>query len=199
MNLKIVVALITAVALVAFLFSYKVITGNNTQLSNIPLSNMKERPQLLLFGMYVTPDPAQNPIDPPERFTGYHTALDIETLNYEQTEEVPVKAVCDGNVLKSGVVEGYGGVIIQQCVLDNQDVTVIYGHLDTATLAFENMHVIQGQRIGTLAPHKSEASGNTRKHLHLGIHKGTDIDVRGYVDSEEELNEFLDPKEVLGI
>lgn len=201
MTTKIAVIILTVAAIsVAVLFSFQTITGNNQETSsNIPLPNIHLRPQLLTFGTYVTPDSAQNPIDPPERFTGYHTALDIEILDGEENTEVPVQAVCDGKILQSGSVEGYGGLIVQQCTLSDQEVTVIYGHLDIASLAFQDMYVVKGQVIAKLAPEKSIDSGHTRKHLHLGIHKGTEIDVRGYVDFEEELQEFLDPKVVLGI
>lgn len=149
--------------------------------------------------MYVTPDPDQNPIDPPERFTGYHTALDFEILPGEKTQEIPVRAVCDGPVVQSGFIEGYGGAVIQQCTLNSQTVTTLYGHLKTESLASPQAQLQIGDQLGILADHNSEDSGQTRKHLHLGIHKGPEIDVRGYVQNEEELGSFLDPKQVLDL
>ncbi|MBI1833543.1 MAG: M23 family metallopeptidase [Candidatus Andersenbacteria bacterium] len=164
-----------------------------------PLPGSKERPQLLTFGMYVTPDPAQNPIAPPERFIGFHTALDLEIHQNEVDDDIPVMAVCAGEVIQSGLVSGYGGLVVQRCNLQGEDVTVIYGHLDLDSLASSGATVTSGEKIGILAPANSEESGHTRKHLHLGIHKGHDIDVRGYVQTKEELENFLDPKEVLDL
>lgn len=164
---------------------------------NIPLPNASSRPQLLQFGMYVTPDPDQNPIDPPERFTGYHTALDLEILPGEENQEIPVAALCDGRIILSETVEGYGGVAIQSCRFENEDVTVLYGHLEPTRLVTLNAGIKKGDQVGILAPAKSPDSGYTRKHLHLGIHKGPDIDIRGYVQNEAELANFIDPRQVL--
>src|SRR5688572_13778429 len=72
-----------------------------------PLSEGERREKKLTFGMYVTPDPEQNPIDPPERFTGYHTGLDLEILPEEENEEVPVLAACDGKIVSTKEIAGY--------------------------------------------------------------------------------------------
>lgn len=162
-----------------------------------PLDDALNRPTPLSFGLRVTPDPAENPIDPPERFEGYHTALDYEISEGELEEDVPVYAICRGNVVYSGFAEGYGGLLVHRCRIDGQDVTVLYGHLALEGLPSEGVTVKQGERIGILAPADSYASGGTRKHLHLGIHKGRELDVRGYVQTEEELREFVDPATVL--
>lgn len=162
-----------------------------------PLDDAVNRPTPLNFGLYVTPDPSQNPISPPERFEGYHAAVDYEVSDEELEQDVPVYAICRGRVLYSGFAEGYGGLLVHRCRIDGQDVTVLYGHLALEGLPPEGTTVTQGQHIGMLAPAKSYESGNTRKHLHLGIHKGRDLDVRGYVQTKEELGEFLDPTAVL--
>lgn len=164
-----------------------------------PLPNSRQRPQLLTFGRYVTPDPAQNPIDPPERFTGYHTALDLEIHEEEQDEDIPVHAVCTGEIASSDLVSGYGGLVVQRCKFNGDDTTVIYGHLDADSLPATGERIQSGGVLGTLAQAYSEESGFNRKHLHLGIHTGTEIDVRGYVQTQAELENFLDPKEVLGL
>jgi len=78
-----------------------------------PLPNTENRATPLSFGMYVTPEPEKNPIDPPERFTGFHAALDFEVSEGELHGDVPVYAICAGTVLFSGFSEGYGGLIIQ--------------------------------------------------------------------------------------
>ncbi len=163
-----------------------------------PLPDSASRPQLLTFGLHVTPDPEQNPIDPPERFAGYHAALDLEILPGEETTDVPVTAICPGEVIVASTADGYVGVIVHRCVLDGEEVTVLYGHVNPTTFTVHpGDQVGMGQRIASLAVHKSPASGDTRKHLHFGIHKGRDVEYRGYVQTEEELNAFIDPKEVL--
>ncbi len=160
-----------------------------------PLDNTSSRPTPLYFGLYVTPDPAQNPIDPPERFTGYHTALDFEILPGEENKEVPVYAVCDGPIVYQEWVEGYGGTIVQECVWKGAPITVLYGHLSTDSFtANRGDRITHGTKIGALADGKSQDSDDTRKHLHLGIHKGTELEFRGYVQEENELDAFIDPR-----
>jgi murein DD-endopeptidase MepM/ murein hydrolase activator NlpD len=163
-----------------------------------PLAEIEQRDRLLTFGLHVTPDPATNPIDPPERFVGYHAALDFEILPGESDIDVPVFAACDGKVIFASNAEGYGGVIVQRCALDGEPVTVLYGHLDPASFAVNvEQDVARGERIASLAAHKSPGSGDTRKHLHLGIHRGEALELRGYVQEEEELEGFVDPEGVL--
>lgn len=164
---------------------------------DIPLSDTESRPKPLHFGLYVTPDPAQNPIDPPERFTVYHTGLDIELLAGEEDEEVPVSALCDGDVIYSDEAEGYGGVVVQTCKVNDQNVTVLYGHLLLSSLVPIERHIARGQRIGMLAPARSRDSGQTRKHLHIGVHKGNHVELLGYVTDASFLQEFIDPSTLL--
>lgn len=162
-----------------------------------PLEHTPNRPTPLSFGLYVTPDPAQNPIDPPERFTGYHAAVDYEVSTEEVDRDVPVYALCSGKVVYSGFASGYGGLLVHRCRLQGEDVTVIYGHLALANLPAVGKTVKKGQKIGLLAPARSTESDGNRKHLHLGIHRGRDVDVRGYVQHEDELSEYIDPASVL--
>ncbi len=172
--------------------------GENPTKISMPMDRMEERPTPLSFGLYVTPDPAQNPIDPPERFTGYHAALDFEVLPDEQDVPVPIYAICEGEIAYSEHAEGYGGVLIQGCILEGQEAMVLYGHLDHGS--FEKKkgeRLVSGDKIGILAPTRSEESGGNRKHLHLGIHKGRELEFRGYVQSENELEQFINPATVL--
>src|SRR5688572_9758151 len=76
-----------------------------------PLEKIDQRDKKLTFGLFVTPDPSTNPIDPPERFTGYHSALDLEILPGEENVDAKVFAACDGKVLLARESEGYGGLI----------------------------------------------------------------------------------------
>lgn len=163
-----------------------------------PLENWENRPKLLTFGLHVTPNPDENPIDPPERFTGFHTALDLEIFPDEADKQVKVMAICEGKIIFENVVEGYGGVLVQSCVLNEQEVTVLYGHIDPATFKITKDIVIPaGTHIANLSPAQSPASGDTRKHLHLGIHKGGKLELRGYVQQQSELSEFIDPLTIL--
>ncbi len=160
-----------------------------------PLDKAEQRQKLLKFGMYVTPDPKQNPISPPERFTGFHTGLDIEILPEEKDAPVVVKTICEGKILHAGVVEGYGGTIVQECTISNQQISVLYGHMNV-----KSFRVIKGDKtipaqtpIAELGKGKTEETGNTRKHLHLGIHKGSHVEFLGYVSNQNDLKEFMDP------
>lgn len=162
-----------------------------------PLPSAHVRATPLSFGMYVTPDPEQNPIDPPERFSGYHAALDFEVSSGEVEGDVPVYAICPGKVIFSGYVNGYGGTVVHRCRIGKEDVTVLYGHLDLKGLPKEGVRVRSGDTLGLLGAHRSYASGYNRKHLHLGIHKGRQLVMAGYVQDEQTLESYIDPKSVL--
>lgn len=164
-----------------------------------PVDKTDQRQVLLKFGMYVTPDPSQNPITPPERFTGYHTGMDIEILPEERDAPVPIKTICEGKVLYNGSIEGYGGVVIQECTINNQPVSVLYGHLKPVSIKVTKSEerVKPETVIAELGDANTEETGNTRKHLHLGIHKGNHIEFLGYLDDEADLQEFIDPLPLL--
>ncbi len=162
-----------------------------------PLDQAVNRPMPLNFGLHVTTDPAENPIDPPEAFAGYHAAIDYEVSAEELDAEVPVYAICGGEVVYSGFAEGYGGLLVHRCRIRSQMVTVLYGHLVREGLPKVGETVTAGQKIAILAPARSPDSGGNRKHLHLGIHRGRGVDIRGYVQSEEELEDYMNPADVL--
>lgn len=176
-----------------------ILAGSTAQAFSLswPLPAAGLRPTPLYFGLYVTPDPNQNPIDPPERFTGYHAAVDFEIHPAEEQLDIPVYAICPGTVVYSGYAEGYGGLLVHRCTLQGEPVTVLYGHLRLEGLPATGTNVHKGQQIGSLAPGRTYESGENRKHLHLGIHKGEDMDVRGYVQNEKELEQYIDPLTVL--
>lgn len=164
-----------------------------------PLIDGYSRATPLHFGLYVTPDPDENPIDPPERFTGYHVATDFEITPDEAEKDIPVYAICSGPVAFSGFAEGYGGLLIQRCTYKGSQISVIYGHLLIAPLLNEGVYIERGKQISSLAKARTYESGGNRKHLHLGIHKGPKIDFRGYVQTEEEVATFIDPLTVLPV
>jgi murein DD-endopeptidase MepM/ murein hydrolase activator NlpD len=143
------------------------------------------------FGMYITPE--TSPV-PDENFRGFHTGVDWEVFGDEMDVEMPVKAVCSGKLAYKRSVSGYGGVVVQECVLEGAPITVVYGHMDLSSIRFgigERME--RGDIIGNLGAHKSSQTDGARKHLHLGIHKGRSIELRGYVNSNEKLSGWIDP------
>lgn len=156
-----------------------------------PLERAGERVTKKKFGMYITP---QNSPVQPERFQGYHTGVDFEIFPEELNAEVQVHAVCSGELKLKKYASGYGGVAVQACELDKDPITVIYGHLKLSSIAADvGININVGEVIGILGANKSAETDGERKHLHLGFHKGTAIDIRGYVSSEAELANWIDP------
>lgn len=147
------------------------------------------------FGIKVSP--GHSPVSP-ERFSGYHTGVDFETTAEEQDRNVPVYALCDGRLLTKRRASGYGGLLVQSCRLEGRAVTVIYGHLKLASVRLNaGAKLAAGQQLGILGKGYSADTDGERKHLHLGIHKGTAINIRGYVPSEAALKDWLDVLELL--
>jgi len=156
-----------------------------------PLDRAGERVTKKKFGQYITP---QNSPVQPEKFSGYHTGTDFEIFPEELDADVPVKAVCDGKLLSARTASGYGGLTIQSCELDNEPITVLYGHLNIASVKFKAGDEIKaGDVLRSLGADKSTQTDGERKHLHLGFHKGSAIDIRGYVNLKSELGNRIDP------
>lgn len=160
-----------------------------------PINRVEQRPQLISFGQYVSPQ--NNPLPQPERFTGYHTGLDFEIFSDELNKDVVVTAACDGNVIYNGTAGGYGGVVVQQCQLNGETVTVLYGHLRSSSVDKSKKVFSTGERIGLLGDDHSQETSDTRKHLHWQIHKGSKVELRGYVSDQRQLGEYVDPKTVM--
>lgn len=172
------------------------VTNNN--LNNIPqekiisepINNALSRVTKKSFGLKVSP--SNSPVSP-EKFSGYHTGVDFETLPDEQNIDVPIYAICSGPLVYKRWVSGYGGVAIQECQIDSQIVTVLYGHLKLASIAsILNQQIKSGQQIGVLGKGYSQETDGERKHLHLGIHRGGSIDLKGYVQNQSELSQWID-------
>lgn len=155
-----------------------------------PISKAKERVTKKSFGTYITPE--NSPVSP-EKFKGYHTGVDFEILFGEENSDIPVFAICDGPLLQKRTATGFGGVMVQSCNLDHQKVTVVYGHLDLASITKNVKDSIkQGEQIGILGQPPTETDGE-RKHLHLSVHTGTQIELKGYVPTKAALSAWLDP------
>ncbi len=160
-----------------------------------PISGGVSRVTKKPFGIYVTP---QNSPVSPEKFTGFHTGIDFETTPTEQNIDVAVYAICDGKLLMKKYATGYGGVAVESCTIDKNPVTVIYGHLRESSISPNiGQTLTAGQQIAVLGTGYSSETDGERKHLHLGIHKGTDINILGYVQKQSDLAAWIDPLLVL--
>lgn len=160
-----------------------------------PLDRTSERVTKKTFGTKVSPQ--SSPVMP-EKFSGYHTGWDFEVFADEISKDVPIVAFCAGKLRSKQTVNGYGGVVIQDCEIDGVVMTALYGHLNLASVTNKSGDDLTlGQKIGLLGADKSTQTDGERKHLHFSLHKGSSINLRGYVDTQAELAGWLDPKEYL--
>ncbi len=162
---------------------------SQSQLSlNVPVDQFFQRITQKTFGQYITP---QNSPVQPEKFTGYHTGVDVE---YEDASgEVEVRSIYEGRVVFSGYVDGYGGVAIISHSINSTDYLSLYGHLNPASLTQKDEQVAKSQKIGVLGQGYTNETDGERRHLHFAIIKGNDIDFRGYVQNENELDGWVNP------
>lgn len=156
-----------------------------------PIKNALTRVTKKPFGMEISPK--NSPVNP-EKFSGYHTGTDFETSSDEQELDVDIYTICEGPLILKRYTTGYGGVAVQRCVVQNNDVTIIYGHLKLSSIVAPlNRTLIRGQKIGILGKGYSKETDGERKHLHLGIHKGKSVSLLGYVQNESLLSDWIDP------
>lgn len=161
-----------------------------------PLGIPAERVTKIKFGQYVSP--SDSPIQP-QRFTGYHTGWDFEILPGEETANVTVSAFCSGELVRKQTADGYGGVVVQKCKLNDEPVMVIYGHIALSSVAISiGDQVSTGQTIGSLGADRSSDTDGERKHLHFDIYKGSDVNIKGYTQSQSGLANWADPAIYLG-
>jgi hypothetical protein len=156
-----------------------------------PLDRATERVTKKPFGIHITPK--TSPVQP-EKFQGYHTGTDFEIFPEELNTDVPVHAICTGKIAVKRSASGYGGVLVQNCDLTNQPITIAYGHLKLASIiknAGDNLNT--GDKIGVLGKAYSSETDGERKHLHLGIHKGDSVSILGYVSDQSQLSGWIDP------
>ncbi len=160
-----------------------------------PIAGALDRVTKKPFGLEVSP--GHSPVTP-ERFSGFHTGVDFETTPAEQTADVPIHVVCSGALALKERASGYGGVAVQRCVIDGSDVTVIYGHLRLESIAAKPGDALEaGDELGVLGTGYSAETDGERKHLHLAIHLGRTVDIRGYVRTAGELKDWIDPLPLL--
>jgi len=155
-----------------------------------PISGALARVTKKPFGIKISPK--DSPVSP-ERFSGYHTGVDFETTLSEQKTDVSIMAVCDGNLIYKNWVNGYGGVVIESCKIDKQEVTIIYGHLRLASISQKTGgKLVAGKSFAVLGKGFSTETNGERKHLHLGIHLGSKINFLGYAQVKSDLINWLD-------
>lgn len=155
-----------------------------------PISRAKERVTKKPFGIYITPK--TSPVQP-EKFTGYHSGTDFETFPDEQTADVQINVICEGELASKRSASGYGGVATQYCTIDGKKVTVIYGHMRLSSITPKIGDALKaGDHLGVLGTGFSSETDGERKHLHLGIEIGQGTDIRGYVQQKSQLSSFLD-------
>lgn len=156
-----------------------------------PMKRIDERVTKKPFGIFVSPQ--SSPVQP-EKFYGYHTAADFEIFSEEENWDILIKAICSGKLLVKKSASGYGGVIAQSCDLNNEPITVIYGHLKLSSIGKKlGDDIVSGEELGVLGRGYSEETDGERKHLHLGIHRGEEINILGYVARENLLVNWIDP------
>ncbi len=161
----------------------------------LPLNDALKRVTKKTFGLKVSP--GNSPVSP-EKFSGYHTGVDFETTAAEANTEMPVYAVCSGKLLQKKTATGYGGIAVQSCKLNGQDVTVIYGHLKLSSISAKTGDTLTaGKKIGILGKGYSSETSGERKHLHLGIHKGGAVNIKGYVQTSAELTSWFNALEYM--
>jgi murein DD-endopeptidase MepM/ murein hydrolase activator NlpD len=167
---------------------------NNDKITGLqaPIKDFQKRITKKFFGTYITPD--SSPVQP-ERFTGYHTGVDVE---YEDMAgNVPVLAIANGTVKYSAWTSGYGGAMAISHITNGESILAIYGHLNPDSMVKKGETVKAGQQIGILGQGYTQQTDNERKHLHFALYKGTDINLRGYVANKELLEQWLDPLTVV--
>ncbi len=194
---KLLIILIVLTGFSFLIFQAKPLTTDNIpeikeepEIENTePIDEFKERINKKPFGIFITPE--TSPVQP-ERFSGYHTGVDVE---YEDIEnEVSVFAIADGLVKYSGWVSGYGGLLAIQHTVNEKEYLAIYGHLNPDSLVEKDEKVVQGQQIGILGEGNTNETDFERKHLHFAIYSNSDINLKGYVNNESELNDWIDPE-----
>lgn len=173
----------------AFLQSLHV-NGENTSLLE-PVAEFRERITKKPFGIYITPD--HSPVSP-ERFTGYHTGVDVEYADV--AGDVVVRAVAPGTVRVAKAAQGYGGVVAIEHEINNEKISAIYGHLAPSSLPRVGTSVAAGDTIGRLGAGGTAETDGERKHLHFAILATAAIDLRGYVPTQPELSAWRDPQEL---
>lgn len=132
-----------------------------------------------------------------ERFEWYHTWVDFEIFKWEENIDIKIYSICNWKIIYKNYVNWYWWVIIQSCIIDSNEVTILYWHLniDSITLKiWDNMN--KKSYIWILWKWKSKETDYERKHLHLWIHKWKEIVLLWYTQNKNDLNNWIDYKKI---
>jgi murein DD-endopeptidase MepM/ murein hydrolase activator NlpD len=165
---------------------YKILSSNPEPA--YPVDEFKKRITKKNFGLFISP--GKSPVKP-ERFTGYHTGVDVEYQDIKS--DIPVYAIADGTVVFSKIVSGYGGVFIIEIKLKSLSYTILYGHIRPASLPENGQKVYKGEKLALLGTGYSVETDGERRHLHFSVLPGNHIDLRGYVQRKNQLSGWIDP------
>ena len=153
-----------------------------------PVNDFKARITKKPFGIYITP--ATSPVQS-EKFTGYHTEVDVEYGDV--TTDVPVYALAQGTIVYSNWVSGYGGVFMIEIQLNGAPHTVLYGHIRPSSLPKIGQKVTRGEQLAVLGTGYSTETDGERRHLHFAVLSDNRLDIKGYVQNQSQLSGWLDP------
>jgi hypothetical protein len=149
----------------------------------LPVEEYGERRIMKSFGEYIE-----------DRFTGYHVGDDIEFVDV--TGDVPVVAIADGVVQYAKQTPGYGGLVVLEHEIGDEQIHALYGHLDLGSSALAVGDLVQvGQFLANLGEHESEETDGERKHLHFALYSGEGLRLHGYVDTATDVHDWLNPQD----
>ena len=75
---------------------------------------------------------------------------------------------------------------------------MIYGRLRLSSVSVAvGKNLVAGQQFAVLGSGNTTETDGERTHLHLGMHRGSAIDIRGYGATKADLSGWLDPAQVL--
>lgn len=157
-----------------------------------PIAEFTSRITKKSFGTHVTPQ--DSPVSP-EKFSGYHTGVDVEYGDV--TSDVPVQAIASGRVVTSRTASGYGGVVAIEHDINDTKIVAVYGHLDPASLVGNGVEVAAGQQIGILGEGFTPETDGERKHLHFAVRADATVSLLGYVPAKADLSAWLDPMQFI--
>ena len=157
-----------------------------------PIQGFERRISKKPFGIFVTPE--NSPVQP-EHFRGYHTGVYVENDNPAGSDGIPIYAIAPGTVILSKIASGYGGVVAIQHIVGGDNILGIYGHLKPSSLPAAGARIGNGEQIGALGDGFTSETGGERQHLHFGLYRGEDTNIKGYVRTKEELKAWYNPVE----
>ncbi|EKE29242.1 MAG: hypothetical protein ACD_2C00201G0004 [uncultured bacterium (gcode 4)] len=160
-----------------------------------PITNASKRVTKKFFWIKVSP--WHSPISP-EKFRWYHTWTDFEITPAENDLPVKVYSICSWPLLMKRLAAWYWGVAVQKCKLTGKVVTVTYWHLKLdSIIPIRKQEMKAWQELWVLWKWFSAETWGERKHLHLGIHFWDSINIKWYVDTKAELEDWMDVSSLL--